>query len=165
MSITDVIGNTPVVELSKLNPNPKVKILGKLEGNNPGGSSKDRIAHFMVYDAEEAGILKKKHIILEPTSGNTGIGLALHNGELDTMSIAHRVDGDGAKERLFSLNGEPREIIRDSNQVRCILPIVMRSPAWMCSPVTRSCRLTFSTCSRSSQAPTLSANLIDLLHC
>lgn len=77
MSITDVIGNTPVIELTKLNPNPKVKVLGKLEGNNPGGSSKDRIAHFMIHDAQQSGLLKKEHTILEPTSGNTGIGLAM----------------------------------------------------------------------------------------
>lgn len=77
MSITDIVGNTPVVELSNLNPNPKVKIFGKLEGNNPGGSSKDRIAHFMIHDAEQAGLLMREHIILEPTSGNTGIGLAM----------------------------------------------------------------------------------------
>lgn len=77
MSIIDIIGNTPIVRLDRINPNPRVKLYAKLEGNNPGGSSKDRIAHFMIMDAEESGKLKKDHIILEPTSGNTGIGLAM----------------------------------------------------------------------------------------
>lgn len=77
MSILDSIGNTPLVELKKLNPNPKVKLYAKLEGNNPGGSVKDRIAFYMLKDAEDTGKLKSSRIILEPTSGNTGIGLAM----------------------------------------------------------------------------------------
>jgi cysteine synthase B len=77
MSILDAIGNTPVIELSKINPNPKVKLLAKLEGNNPGGSVKDRIALYMIEDAEGSGSLKPYHTIFEPTSGNTGIGLAM----------------------------------------------------------------------------------------
>lgn len=77
MSILDSIGNTPIVSLDNINPNPKVKLYVKLEGNNPGGSVKDRIANQMIKDAEEEGRLKKSHIILEPTSGNTGIGLAM----------------------------------------------------------------------------------------
>jgi cysteine synthase B len=77
MSITDLIGNTPLVEIRKLNPNPKVRILGKLEGNNPGGSVKDRIAYYMIKTAEEKGYLTPDKVILEPTSGNTGIGLAM----------------------------------------------------------------------------------------
>ncbi len=77
MSVISVIGNTPLVELTKLNKNPRVKIFGKLEGNNPGGSVKDRPAYYMVKAAEEAGLLNKKVTILEPTSGNTGIALAM----------------------------------------------------------------------------------------
>ena len=77
MSILDAIGNTPIVELKGMNPNPKVKLYAKLEGNNPGGSVKDRIAYYMIKDAEEKGDLKPYHTILEPTSGNTGIGLAM----------------------------------------------------------------------------------------
>jgi len=77
MSVLDAIGSTPIVELSSINPNPKVKLYAKLEGNNPGGSVKDRIAHYMIKDAEEKGTLKPYHTILEPTSGNTGIGLAM----------------------------------------------------------------------------------------
>lgn len=77
MSILDCIGNTPLARLDKINPNPKVKILAKLEGNNPGGSVKDRIAYYMVQEAEKSGRLKNGATILEATSGNTGIGLAM----------------------------------------------------------------------------------------
>jgi cysteine synthase B len=77
MGVLDCIGNTPLVKLEKLNANPGVTIYAKLEGNNPGGSVKDRIALAMVRDAEEAGRLKKGDTILEATSGNTGIGLAM----------------------------------------------------------------------------------------
>lgn len=77
MNILSVIGNTPLVELSNLNKNSKVRILGKLEGCNPGGSVKDRPAYYMVKKAEESGQLTRKKIILEPTSGNMGISLAM----------------------------------------------------------------------------------------
>jgi S-sulfo-L-cysteine synthase (O-acetyl-L-serine-dependent) len=71
------IGNTPLVELRALNPNSRVRILAKLEGNNPGGSVKDRPALFMLTRAEEDGLLTRDRTILEPTSGNTGIALAM----------------------------------------------------------------------------------------
>jgi cysteine synthase B len=77
LSLWAAIGNTPLVELSQLHDNPKVRILAKLEGNNPGGSVKDRPAHFMLKKAEEAGALLHGKTILEPTSGNTGIALAM----------------------------------------------------------------------------------------
>ena len=78
MSILSAIGNTPIVELTNLNnKRPKVRIFGKLEGCNPGGSVKDRPAYYMIKKAEEAGELTKNKIILEPTSGNTGIALAM----------------------------------------------------------------------------------------
>jgi cysteine synthase B len=77
MGILDCIGNTPLVELEAINPYPQVRILVKLEGNNPGGSVKDRIAYYMIKDAEEAGLIKQGDTILEATSGNTGIGLAM----------------------------------------------------------------------------------------
>ncbi|MGH8986533.1 MAG: PLP-dependent cysteine synthase family protein [Acidimicrobiia bacterium] len=76
-SILDLIGDTPLVALHALSPNPSVRIWGKLEGQNPGGSVKDRIALEMVDDAEQRGVLKPGDTILEPSSGNTGIGLAL----------------------------------------------------------------------------------------
>jgi cysteine synthase B len=78
MSILSAIGNTPLVELTNLNnKKPKVRIFGKLEGANPGGSIKDRPAYWMIKKAEESGQLTKGKIILEPTSGNTGIALAM----------------------------------------------------------------------------------------
>jgi S-sulfo-L-cysteine synthase (O-acetyl-L-serine-dependent) len=76
-NLAQAIGNTPLVELRVLNPNPRVRILAKLEGNNPGGSVKDRPALYMLTRAEAAGELTHEKIILEPTSGNTGIALAM----------------------------------------------------------------------------------------
>jgi cysteine synthase B len=76
-SLLDSIGNTPLVQLSAINPHRQVTILAKLEGNNPGGSVKDRPARQMVLAAEASGELTHDRIILEPTSGNTGIALAM----------------------------------------------------------------------------------------
>ncbi|MEE4356296.1 MAG: cysteine--tRNA ligase [Desulfococcaceae bacterium] len=76
-SILDAIGNTPVVEIRKLNPNPRVRILAKLEYMNPGGSVKDRPALYMIEAGEKSGELTKDKTVIEATSGNTGIGLAL----------------------------------------------------------------------------------------
>jgi len=76
-SLAAAIGNTPLVALVHLNPNPAVRLLAKLEGNNPGGSVKDRTAWWMIRHAEAAGLLTPEKIMLEPTSGNTGIALAM----------------------------------------------------------------------------------------
>jgi len=76
-SILDLIGNTPVVELQHFSTNSKVRILAKLEGNNPGGSVKDRPVLMMFRDAEERGVLKPGAQLLEATSGNTGIAMAM----------------------------------------------------------------------------------------
>ncbi len=76
-SVLDLIGKTPLVRINRLNPNPKVEIYAKLEGLNPGGSVKDRICVKMIEEAERKGELTKEKVILEPTSGNTGIGLAM----------------------------------------------------------------------------------------
>ncbi|MCL4423261.1 MAG: pyridoxal-phosphate dependent enzyme [Actinobacteria bacterium] len=76
-SVLDLIGNTPLLEVSQLSPNPNVRMLVKLEGQNPGGSVKDRIALAMVEQAEKDGLLSPGQTLLEPSSGNTGIGLAL----------------------------------------------------------------------------------------
>ena len=76
-SILDKIGNTPLVEIKNLNPNPQVKILAKLEYFNPGGSIKDRAALFMIENGEKSGELTPDKTVIEATSGNTGIGLAL----------------------------------------------------------------------------------------
>lgn len=76
-SILDLVGNTPIVPIRRLNKNPKVQIFAKLESMNPGGSVKDRISKFMIEAAEKSGALTKDKILLEATSGNTGIGLAM----------------------------------------------------------------------------------------
>lgn len=76
-NILQTIGNTPLIEINKLNPNPNVRILAKVEGFNPTGSIKDRIALKMIEKAEADGKLTKDKVIIEPTSGNTGIGLAM----------------------------------------------------------------------------------------
>ena len=76
-NVLGAIGNTPLVQLTKLNGNDEVKIFAKLEGNNPGGSIKDRPAFYMIMMAEESGELTKDKTIIEPTSGNTGIAIAM----------------------------------------------------------------------------------------
>jgi cysteine synthase len=76
-SILDLVGNTPMVDISALSPHPHARILAKLEGQNPGGSVKDRIALSMVEAAEKDGALRPGQTIIESSSGNTGIGLAM----------------------------------------------------------------------------------------
>ena len=76
-SILDKIGNTPLVEIKRLNPNPDVTVLAKLEYMNPGGSVKDRAALHMIEAGEKSGELTREKTVIEATSGNTGIGLAL----------------------------------------------------------------------------------------
>ncbi len=76
-NILGAIGSTPMVRINRLNPNPNVNIYAKLEGFNPTGSIKDRIAMQMISKAEAQGLLTTDKVILEPTSGNTGIGLAI----------------------------------------------------------------------------------------
>src|SRR5260221_2628797 len=76
-SILDTIGNTPLIELKSFSPHPGVQIFAKLEGVNPSGSIKDRIAKKMIEEAEASGRLTPGSILLEPTSGNTGIALAM----------------------------------------------------------------------------------------
>lgn len=99
--LTDLIGNTPLLELSNFNKKyaPNAAIIGKLEYFNPGGSVKDRIALAMIEDAENRGLLKPGSEIIEPTSGNTGVGLALVSAVRkyrliltmpDTMSVERR---------------------------------------------------------------------------
>ena len=77
MSILSAIGNTPLVQLTHLDCSERVRVFAKLEGCNPGGSVKDRPAFYMIRQAEETGNLTHDKVILEPTSGNTGIALAM----------------------------------------------------------------------------------------
>jgi len=76
-TVLDAIGNTPLIEIRNLNPYPGIRIFAKFEGCNPGGSIKDRIALYMIQAAEQSGELTRDKIIIEPTSGNTGIALAM----------------------------------------------------------------------------------------
>jgi S-sulfo-L-cysteine synthase (O-acetyl-L-serine-dependent) len=75
--LLDAIGNTPLIEIINLNPNSRVKILAKAEGSNPGGSVKDRAAYYMIKKAEDSGELTRDKTIVEATSGNMGIALAM----------------------------------------------------------------------------------------
>ena len=76
-SVLDMIGNTPMIDVSELSPNPAVRILGKMEGQNPAGSVKDRIALNMILEAEADGTLKPGQTLIESSSGNTGIAMAM----------------------------------------------------------------------------------------
>ena len=76
-TILDAIGNTPLVRIGRMSPNPRVKLLAKLEYLNPGGSIKDRPALYMIEAAERSGELTPEKTVIEATSGNTGIGLAM----------------------------------------------------------------------------------------
>jgi [CysO sulfur-carrier protein]-thiocarboxylate-dependent cysteine synthase len=76
-SITELIGETPIVDVSQLSPNPRVRLLAKLEGGNPAGSVKDRIARQMIDEAEADGTLRPGSVLIEPSSGNTGIAMAM----------------------------------------------------------------------------------------
>jgi cysteine synthase len=105
-NILETIGNTPLIELKHLNPRPDVHIFAKLEGVNPSGSLKDRIAKKMIEQAEAQRMLTKDSILLEPTSGNTGVALALvanMKGYPFTAVISEK--GTQDKRRLLELYG------------------------------------------------------------
>jgi cysteine synthase B len=109
-SILDLIGNTPMLDLSGLSPNPAVRILGKLEGQNPGGSVKDRIAKKMIEEAEADGTLTPGRTILEPSSGNTGIALAMI-GQLKGYPVKIVLPGNVSPERRQLLEAFGADII------------------------------------------------------
>lgn len=100
--ILDLIGNTPMVEIKRLNPNPNVKIYGKLEGNNPGGSVKDRAAYNMIRSALERGDIKPGTKLIEATSGNTGIALAMIAGLFD-LEIELVLPSNSTRERTLTM--------------------------------------------------------------
>lgn len=101
-SILDLVGNTPLVELQKLNPNPNVKIYGKLEGHNPGGSVKDRAALNMIKSAVERGEITDHTTLIEATSGNTGIALAMI-ARLYGIPIELVMPKNSTRERLLTM--------------------------------------------------------------
>lgn len=109
-SVLDLIGDTPLVDVSVLSPNPDVAILAKLEGQNPTGSVKDRVALFLVEDAERRGILRPGAVLMEPTSGNTGIGLAMICG-LRGYTLKAVVADNVSEERVALLRMYGAEIV------------------------------------------------------
>lgn len=100
--IIDLVGNTPLVEIKKLNPNSKVQIFAKLEGNNPGGSVKDRAALNMIRSALERGDIKKGSRLIEATSGNTGIALAMI-ARLFDLDIELVMPSNSTRERTLTM--------------------------------------------------------------
>lgn len=110
MRIEQTIGNTPLVELVRLNPNPDVKILAKLEGNNPGGSVKDRPAYNMIKSAFERGDLNRDKILIEATSGNTGIGMALV-ANIFGIKIELVMPANSTKERVQTMEAYGAKVI------------------------------------------------------
>ena len=101
-ALLDLVGNTPLVDLTKLNPNPRVRILGKLEGNNPGGSVKDRAAKNMIESAIARGEIKAGTKLIEATSGNTGIALAMI-ARLFGLEIELAMPANSTRERVLTM--------------------------------------------------------------
>lgn len=133
--LTELIGNTPLLELSKFSASKGLKtpIIAKVEFFNPGGSVKDRIALAMIEDAEQKGLLKPGATIIEPTSGNTGVGLALVSAVKgykliltmpETMSVERRnlVKAYGAEVRLTSGKDGMAGAIRAAEELRDSIP-------------------------------------------
>ena len=133
--LTDIIGNTPLLELSKFSQNRGLKrsLIAKIESFNPGGSAKDRIALAMVEDAEKKGLLRPGDTMIEPTSGNTGVGLALVSAVKgytliltmpETMSIERRklVQAYGAKVVLTPGAAGMKGAIDEANRLRESIP-------------------------------------------
>ena len=101
-SLLDLVGNTPLVELNRINPNPNVKLLGKLEGNNPGGSVKDRAAYSMIKGALDRGDITPGAKLIEATSGNTGIALAMIASLFD-VEIELIMPQNSTRERVLTM--------------------------------------------------------------
>ena len=108
-TILDIVGNTPMVELKRLNTNTRVKVYGKLEGNNPGGSVKDRPALYMMRNALERGDINKDTKLIEATSGNTGIALALMSN-LFNMQIELVMPETSTRERVLAMKAFGAEV-------------------------------------------------------
>ena len=108
--ILDLVGNTPLVELKKLNPNKNVTIYGKLEGNNPGGSVKDRAAYGMIKGALDRGEIQAGITLVEATSGNTGIALAMI-ASLFNVPIELIMPEDATRERVLTMQAFGAKVI------------------------------------------------------
>lgn len=110
MNIEQLIGNTPLVEYRNLHTNPKVKIYGKLEGNNPGGSVKDRAAYGMINEALIRGDIKKGDKLVEATSGNTGIALAMI-ASIMGVEMTLIMPDNSTRERVLSMEAYGAKVI------------------------------------------------------
>ena len=110
MKIEALIGNTPLVEYQNLDLKPGVKIFGKLEGNNPGGSVKDRAAYGMIKGALDRGEIKKGDRLVEATSGNTGIALAMIASIMDVEMTLIMPD-NSTRERVLSMEAYGAKVI------------------------------------------------------
>ncbi|WP_026628745.1 cysteine synthase CysM [Dyadobacter alkalitolerans] len=109
-SLLDLVGNTPLIELKKINPNPDVKIFGKLEGNNPGGSVKDRAAFSMIKGAMDRGEVTSGTKLIEATSGNTGIALAMI-ARLFDLEIELIMPQSSTKERVLTMEAYGAKVV------------------------------------------------------
>ena len=114
----DLVGNTPMVEIKKLNPNPKVKMYAKLEGDNPGGSVKDRPALNMIRSALERGDIKPGTKLIEATSGNTGIALAMI-ARLFDLEIELIMPSTSTKERTLTMEAFGAKVTLLENIEKC----------------------------------------------
>ena len=117
-SIIDLVGNTPMVEVKKLNPNPNVTMYAKLEGDNPGGSVKDRPALNMIRSALERGDIKPGTKLIEATSGNTGIALAMI-ARLYDLEIELVMPSTSTKERTLTMEAFGAKVILLENIEIC----------------------------------------------
>ncbi|WP_028524300.1 cysteine synthase CysM [Runella limosa] len=109
-TLLDFVGNTPLVELKMINPNPKVTLLAKLEGHNPGGSVKDRAAYSMIKGAVERGEIKPGMKLIEATSGNTGIALAMI-ARLYDIEIELTMPKNSTRERVLTMEAFGAKVI------------------------------------------------------
>ncbi len=135
-SVLDMIGNTPIVDVSQLSPNPEVRILAKMEGQNPAGSVKDRIALAMIEEAEADGTLSPGKTIIEPSSGNTGIALAMIS-RIKGYRIKIVLPGNVSIERRQLLEVYGAEIIDSPGEegsngaVRMAIALAEEHPDWV----------------------------------
>ncbi|MCB0649192.1 MAG: cysteine synthase CysM [Saprospiraceae bacterium] len=110
MKLIELIGNTPLVEIQYINQNPNVKVYGKLEGNNPGGSVKDRAAYGMISEALHRGDIKKGDKLVEATSGNTGIALAMI-AQLLGIDMTLLMPDNSTRERVLTMEAFGAKVI------------------------------------------------------
>jgi len=135
--VSDKIGNTPIVDISRFSPSPQVRLLAKLESQNPTGSVKDRVALSLIDQAEQDGLLVRGSggVILEPTSGNTGIGLAMI-GRLRGYQVKVVMPESVSAERVQLLQGFGAEIIfsaaeKGTNEsINVAKELAQENPSW-----------------------------------